>query len=56
MRPNPGICPDEARGKRVRVKLRNGYGFEAPADDRRGAPLDWKLSGSVFDVLEYEVI
>lgn len=55
MRPNPGHCPDEAIGRRVRVALRNG---SRPADawaaDGRGG-CRWSLTGSPFDVVEYEV-
>ena len=54
MTPNPGHCPTEARGKRVRVKLRNGSTFEAMADQvARGLKLDWRLTGSSADVIEW---
>lgn len=63
MKPNPGHCPPEASGKRVRVRLvRTPPGkisFECPADGR-GAP-NWALSPAddpvhPFDIAEYEVI
>lgn len=51
-----GRCPDDARGKRVTVVLRNGYTFEGHATDvYRGTKLDWSLSGGQFDVIKYEV-
>lgn len=58
MSPNTtGLCPDEARGKRVKVKLRNGSTFEGHADEvRRGDKINWHLTGSDFDIMEYEVI
>jgi hypothetical protein len=34
-RPNPGNCPPEAIGKRVRVTLARGGGFEAPVAARQ---------------------
>ena len=53
---NPGRCPPEAQGKRVRVKLRNGYAFEAMADQvSRGLKLDWRLTGSSADLDEWEL-
>lgn len=56
MTPNPGRCPPDALGKRVRVKLRNGYAFEAMADQvARGLKLDWRLTGSSADVIEWEL-
>jgi hypothetical protein len=57
MTPNPGHCPPEAAGKRVRVKLRSGYAFEAIADQvSRGLKLDWRLTGSTADVIEWELV
>lgn len=54
MTPNPGHCPSEAQGKRVRVKLRNGSTFEAPADGR-GA-VDWTNSpAKPFAIVEWEI-
>lgn len=61
MTPNPGYQPAESAGKRVRVKLANGeMGTVDPnpmsppgwaADTTR-----WTLTGSPFDVADYEVI
>lgn len=52
MQPNPGSCPPEARGKRVRVKLRNGaMGKGTWAADTA----NWKLSKYPFSIVEYEV-
>lgn len=52
--PNPGVCPEAARGKLVEVRLRNGYGFKAPADAKfKGVGTDWSLGGSAFDILEW---
>jgi hypothetical protein len=64
MTPNPGYCPDEARGKRVRVLLENGtLGAEDPgsttpngwAADGRGA-CRWTRTGFAFEIAKYEVI
>jgi len=63
--PNPGHCPDFARGKRVRVVLANGqrYGDHPvnavvpagwAADGSNGCR--WSRSGHPFDIAEYEVI
>jgi hypothetical protein len=49
-----GRCPPEAMGKRVRVKLRNGSTFEAPADAPRGA-VNWTRGESPFTVVEWEL-
>lgn len=63
MKPNPGYCPAEAKGKRVRVKLVNGKvnGDIAPhlppgwaADGKYGCR--WDNTGFAFDIAEYEVI
>jgi hypothetical protein len=59
VRENPGFCPPEARGTRVRVRLRCGALFEAPADGK-DAP-DWTLSAPArpsrkFDIEAFEVI
>jgi hypothetical protein len=60
--PNPGHCPQEATGKRVRVRLCDGSIPKdvdgAPkgwaADGRGGCR--WSLTGHPFDIKEYEVI
>ena len=64
MTPNPGYCPEEAIGKRVRVRLAHGgmgsYD-ESPmsppgwAADGRGA-CRWTVTGDPNDIHEYEVI
>lgn len=61
MSPNPGRCPAEATGKRVRVILRNGtrHGdFPVNTDSKLGwaaETTNWRLTGSAFDVLEWEL-
>lgn len=62
--PGNGICPDDARGKRVRVGLRQGgepdysdppYPPGWAADGRGG--LSWLFRGDfAFDVAEYLVL
>lgn len=62
MTPNPGHCPEEAVGKRVRVRLADG----SLAKDIAGAPRGWAADGRngctwairkfPFDIAEYEVI
>ncbi|WP_425230233.1 hypothetical protein [Sphingomonas sp.] len=64
MKANPGHCPAEAEGKRVRVRLAHGgIGDCDPnpmsppgwaADGRNGCR--WSLTGSPYDIAEYEVI
>lgn len=64
MKPNPGFCPPEAAGKRVRVRLANGRngasdtGPTSPpgwaADGKGGCR--WSRTGSPFDIAAYEVI
>lgn len=60
MKPNPGRCPPEAAGKRVRVRLRDGtlQGHQpVSADSKLGwaaETTNWRLTGSAFDVLEWE--
>ncbi len=65
MSPNPGHCPLEASGKRVRVVLRNGKRYGATpvsADSRAGWPADgkgaadWRLTGSPFDIVSWELV
>ena len=61
MNPNPGRCPLEATGKRVRVILRNGTRHgDAPVntDSKLGWAAEttrWSLTGHAFDVLEWEL-
>jgi hypothetical protein len=45
--------PGECRGKRVRVKLRSGHTFEAPADGRGACR--WSLTDDAFDIVEWEL-
>lgn len=58
--PNPGHLPDSAKGKRVRVVLRNTYDTAKreprgwPADGAGGC--DWRLTGSNWDIMQWEVI
>jgi len=55
MRPNPGFCPTEAYGKRIRVWLANRWiGEDWPADGRAGCR--WTLTGCIFDIAFYEVM
>lgn len=66
VRPNPGRLPDEADGTdegktfRVHVRLRNGYCTKEkeqlgwPASGRGAC--NWRLTGSPFDILEWEII
>ncbi|EPR09904.1 hypothetical protein M527_07205 [Sphingobium indicum IP26] len=64
MKANPGHCPAEAEGKRVRVWL--AHGREASHDDNPMGPpgwaadgrsgCSWELTGSPFDITFYEVI
>lgn len=62
MRENLGTMPRDARGKRIRGVLRNGmrFGFEPVAnavpDGWPAETTDWRLTGSDFDVAEFEVI
>ena len=61
---NHGFCPDQAAGKRVRVILADGRTGKCddnpmsppgwPADGRDGCR--WSITGSPFDIAEYEVI
>lgn len=64
MTPNPGYCPAEAHGKRVRITLANGRlgkcdnGLTSPpgwaADGRGGCR--WSRTGSPYDIAAYEVV
>lgn len=57
MKPNPGYCPREAIGKRVRVTLANGIVVVSPGwpADGKGA-CRWTLLGRPHDIAEFEVI
>ena len=61
LQPNLGELPPHAKGKRVRGVLRNGhrFGFEPVANAVPAGWLaettNWRLTGSPFDVLEWEV-
>jgi hypothetical protein len=62
MRTNGGHCPADAKGKRIRGILRSGlkFGFEpvsnaAPAGWSADMQ-NWRLTGSDFDIAEFEVI
>lgn len=58
---NPGHCPPEAAGKRIRVRLRDGtLQGAAPVntDSKAGwaaETTNWRLTGSPFDVIEWEI-
>jgi hypothetical protein len=63
--PNPGYCPDRAKGKRVIVKLANGLicgrnpvSATTPpgwaADGPQGCR--WSIAGHPFDIANYEVL
>lgn len=58
MTPNPGYCPAEAEGKRVRVRLASDIEDTAPrewpADGKLGC--NWSIRGLPVDIAEYEVI
>jgi hypothetical protein len=65
MKSNPGQIPDDARGKRVIVTLRNGrvcgrdpVGAALPngwaADGREGCR--WSRGNSPWDIVAYEVV
>jgi hypothetical protein len=63
-KPNPGHCPEEAVGKRVRVKLANGR--IGKTDDNPMTPdgwaadgkggCNWRITGSPFDIANYVVL
>ena len=61
MKPNPGHLPDEARGKRVRVRLAHG-GIGACDNGSTSSPgwaadtTRWSLTGHSHDVAGYEVL
>lgn len=62
-KPNPGYCPADADGKRVRVQLTNG---KIPKDNGHGLPdgwkangpggCRWKKTGGDFDIAFYKVL
>ncbi len=56
MTPNPGFCPPEATGKRVRVRLANGDRPRSDwaADGRGGCR--WSLTGDAHDIAAFEVV
>ncbi|VVT20541.1 conserved hypothetical protein [Sphingomonas aurantiaca] len=64
MKRNPGHLPEEAAGKRVRVRL--AHGRIGATDDNPMSPPGWAAdgqggcrwthTGSPFDIAEYEVI
>jgi len=56
MKRNPGHCPREAQGKRIRVILANGRHAKGDwaADGKTGCR--WTKTGSAFDIAEYEVV
>lgn len=57
MKPNPGHCPAEAAGKRVRVRLANGQlNVETgwAADGRHGCRLS--ITGHSHDIAAFAVI
>jgi hypothetical protein len=62
MTPNPGHLPEEATGKRVIVRLREGSicGRQPVSPTApRGWAADgarWSLTGHPFDIMDYEVI
>jgi hypothetical protein len=53
-RPNPGYLPEDAIGKRVRVRLVNGQQHDWPADGNGGC--SWAITAHPFDIAEYEVL
>lgn len=60
-RPNErGVCPPEAKGKRVNVKLRCGrveskWPADKDAPGLRGPPMSWKLTDGPADVLFWDL-
>jgi hypothetical protein len=52
---NQGFCPEEAFGKRVRVRLRNGL---EPKETWAASGRDacrWTLENHPFDIMEWEL-
>lgn len=70
MKPNPGHCPEEARGRRVRVVLEKDRAtMEQPKYDSHWNPMSkpgwaadgkggcrWSRTRSPFDIAFFEVI
>jgi hypothetical protein len=60
LKPSPGRCPDEARGKRVRVVLRNGY--DTAKSERNGWPADgrgacnWSRDLGPWTIESWEIV
>ena len=60
MTKNPGRCPPEATGKRVRGVLRNGwqFGFARATSDEPGGEraelMNWTLTGGAGDIISWE--
>ncbi len=55
MEPNPGKCPREAAGKRVRVELKNGRRpAESWAADGKFA-CNWALDGHPYSIAKWEI-
>lgn len=66
--PAPGFLPEAARGKRVKVKLRNGMicgnepvaggapaGWHADSSaPGKGPPVRWRHDGGPFDVTDWD--
>lgn len=57
MAANRGGCPGMAAGRRVHVRLRNGYStHEAEPQGWPAASARWTLIDSPFDILEWELV
>lgn len=55
MTPNPGRCPPEAMGRKVRVHLANGQ-VRGPWPASGAQGVCWDRRGHPFDIAEYEVV
>lgn len=53
MKPNPGKCPPEARGRRVIVKLASG---KLAKGDWAADTTRWTITGSPFDVANWKIL
>lgn len=54
---NRGGCPGITAGRRVHVRLRNGYStHEAEPNGWAASTSRWNLIGSPFDILEWELV
>lgn len=64
-KPNRGRCPEEAKGKRVAVRLANGNECDPSpvtttsppgwaADDKGGCR--WTITGHPYDIKEYRIL